>query len=60
VRDARGRFLPGPDPDRHPLNQRDRRKGYFIATQMARMPSRVHAWLRSKIRRYYTARRQTD
>ena len=28
-------------------------KGYLIATQLAKMPSRTRAWLRNKIRRYY-------
>jgi hypothetical protein len=59
MRDERGRFLPGPDPDKHILIRRDRRKGYFVATQMARMPSRVRAWLRKKIRRYCQGRRET-
>jgi hypothetical protein len=57
VRDERGRFLPGPDPDRHFLSKWDCRKGYYIATQVAKLPRRVRAWLRSKIRRYYHGRR---
>jgi hypothetical protein len=57
VRDARGRFLPGQDPDRHFLTRADCKKGYLIATLLAKMPSRTRAWLRSKIRRYYRARR---
>jgi hypothetical protein len=57
MRDARGRFLPGPDPDRHQFTRRERQKGYFLATQFYRMPSRVRAWLRSKITRYYQQRR---
>jgi hypothetical protein len=54
--DARGRFLPGPDPDRHAFSQAERRKGYLLATRFYRMPSRVRAWLRNKIRTYYRNR----
>jgi hypothetical protein len=57
MRDEKGRFLPGPDPDRHILTQQDRQKGYLIATRIRKMPSRTRAWLRNKIRRYYLARR---
>ena len=58
MRDRRGRFLPGPDPDRHILTNLDRRKGYWVATQSPyrQLPSRVRAWLRKKITRYYQAR----
>ena len=49
ARDARGRFLPGPDADRHPLSRLDRSNG-FAAALRARMPSRVRAWLRWKIK----------
>jgi hypothetical protein len=56
MRDAKGRFLPSPDPDRHILSRAERQKGYEIATQLAKMPSRVRAWLRKKIRRYYQSR----
>ena len=31
--DARGRFLPGPDPDRHAFSQAERRLGYLLATR---------------------------
>lgn len=58
MRDAQGRFLAGPDPDRHLLTRAERQKGYWIATQFARMPSRTRAWLRKKIRGYYQGRRQ--
>lgn len=51
---VRGRpFAKGYDPRRHPLTLRDRRKGYEVATCQARMPSRLRAWLRAKIRGYY-------
>ena len=58
MRDARGRFLPGPDPDRHILTRDEKRKGYLLATQFYPMPSRTRAWLRSKIRRYYQNHRR--
>jgi len=57
ARDARGRFLPGPDDDRHTLTKAERQKGYFYATQGPRRvkSSRIQAWLRKKIRRHYQA-----
>jgi hypothetical protein len=57
ARDSKGRFLPGPDPDRHILTRRDRQKGYFLATRYYKMPSRTRAWLWKKIRRYYVNKR---
>ena len=63
MRDAKGRFLPGPDPDRHVLTRSDRQKGFWVATRFVQMPSRTRAWLRTKIRRYYQAkadRRRND
>jgi hypothetical protein len=57
MRDARGRFLPGPDPDRHQFTVQERLKGYLLATQFYPMPSRTRAWLRNKIYRYYRERR---
>ena len=59
MRDAKGRFLPGPDTDRHILTRAERQKGYLLATQFYRMPSRTRAWLRNKIRGYYLARRRS-
>ena len=59
MRDARGRFLPGYDPDRHILSKAERQKGYRLATQFYPMPSRTRAWLRKKITRYYQSRRDT-
>jgi hypothetical protein len=55
-RDARGRFLPGPDPDRHYLTRIDARKGYMVAVLMGKLPSRLRCWLRNKIRFYYRYR----
>ena len=57
MRDQRGRFLPGPDPDRHLLTLAERRKGYLPATRFYPMPSRVRTWLRKKIRAHYAGRR---
>jgi hypothetical protein len=55
MRDAQGRFLPGPDPDRHQFTRAERRKGFFWAMN-GKMPSRMRAWLRQKITRYYQAK----
>ena len=56
----RGRpFAVGYDERRHPLTLKDCRKGYEVATQQAKMPSRLRSWLRSKIRGYYMGRRST-
>jgi hypothetical protein len=35
------------------LSRAERQKGYLMAARFAKMPSRLRAWLRSKIRRYY-------
>ena len=48
-----GWFRRGYDPRRHVLSKSECRKGYLIATRLARLPSRTRAWLRNKIRRYY-------
>jgi hypothetical protein len=57
VGDAKGRFLPGPDPDRRRLTPTEKQKGFVIAMEVAKMPCRTRAWLRKKIRNYYLARR---
>jgi hypothetical protein len=51
-----GSFKPGFDPRRHSFSKAERQKGYRVATQEKRMPSRLRAWLRKKIRRYYQRR----
>lgn len=56
MRDARGRFLPGPDPDRHLFTRGECQKGFWLATEFYRKPSRVKSWLRSEIRRFYQGR----
>jgi hypothetical protein len=53
-----GWFRPGFDPRRHVLSRAERQKGYLVATRVAKLPSRVRAWLRKKIRRHYQARRK--
>jgi hypothetical protein len=53
-----GWFKKGYDPRRHVFSKAECRKGYEIATRLARMPSRVRCWLRRKITRYYLSRRQ--
>ena len=56
MRAPNGRFLAGPDRDRHAFSKAEMRKGFLIATRLAQMPSRLRAWLRKKIRRYYLSR----
>jgi hypothetical protein len=51
-----GWFKKGFDPRRHELSRIERAKGFLVATQVAKLPSRVKAWLRNKIRRYYQSR----
>jgi hypothetical protein len=53
-----GSFRPGFDPRRHVLSRAERQKGYQMATRLAKMPSRVRAWLRNKIRRYHQSKRK--
>jgi hypothetical protein len=45
-------FAKGHDPRRHILSRRERQKGYDVAMHEAKMPSRVRAWLKSKLRRW--------
>jgi hypothetical protein len=63
MRDARGRFLAGPDPDRHPLTRAERRRGYRNAVRSPRPGSpcdnpRVLAWVCRKVRGHYRALRR--
>jgi len=62
MRDARGRFLPlhgepGEGSDgRHAFSRADRRKGYAILQEnirLGKVPSRVAAHVRRKIRAFY-------
>lgn len=67
MRDERRRLLPGPDPERHVFTLGECKRGYATVTRckigpdgrtvyLVKLPSRVRAWLRSKIRRYYQNR----
>ena len=63
MRDARGRFLSGPDPDRHQLTRAERRRGYRNAVTSPRAGGpcddpRVLAWVWRRVRGYYRAGRQ--
>jgi hypothetical protein len=64
MRDAKGRFLPGPDPNRHQLTREERRRGYRNAVVSPRSGgpcdnAAVLAWVWRKVRGYYRqARRQ--
>src|SRR5215472_19185323 len=52
-----GSFKPGFDPRRHVFSKAECRKGVLIATRLAKMPSRVRAWLGNKIRWHYPGAR---
>lgn len=55
-RDARGRFLPGYDPDRHRLTRRDRKRGYRVTMGGGRDGQLSAAAIRAiahKVSRYY-------
>lgn len=58
MRDDRGRFLPGPDDDRHVFSLRECRKGYELATRFYKLSSRRKVWLRRKITGYYCRKQQ--
>ena len=62
MRDARGRFQRGPDPDRHEFTRAERKRGYRHAVASPRAGSpcndvRVLAWVWRRVRGYYRARR---
>jgi hypothetical protein len=48
-----GSFKKGFEPRRHSLSKAERQKGYRVATQERKMPSRLRAWLRRKIKNHY-------
>jgi hypothetical protein len=52
-----GSFKPGFDPRRHVFSKAELRKGYRVATQERKLPSRVRAWLWRRVKRYYRERR---
>lgn len=55
MRDAQGKFLPGPDPDRHRLTKVERRRGYYAALYKSE-DIRHFAWVWRKVRGWYRAR----
>jgi hypothetical protein len=61
ARDAQGRWLPGPDPDRHTLTRAERRKGYQAALRKCHAMDDgwgAGAWLYYRVRGWYRARRR--
>lgn len=56
MRDAQGRFLPGPDKDRHALTRTERQRGYRSA--MAITDVKIRAWVWRKVRGEYRAKRR--
>ena len=56
MRDVKGRFLPGPDKDRHRFTRTEQQFGYFVTMNCRRLPSRIKAYVRSKITGYYQDR----
>jgi hypothetical protein len=53
MRDEKGRWLPGPDRDRHRLTRREQRRGYQRAMAKAQQDWDLHALLYHRIRGYY-------
>jgi hypothetical protein len=58
MRDKQGRWLSGPDPDRHQLTRRDRRLGYFIARWRIALKygHRGTWWFRDHVKAWYRQR----
>ncbi len=59
MRDARGRWLAGPDPDRHALTRAERRRGYQSARRRLAQTVDVvdgPAWLLYRVRISYCGR----
>jgi hypothetical protein len=60
MRDANGRWLPGPDRDRHRQTRREQRRGYANAMdRLRRQDVHVYAWVWRKVRGYYRRRRRS-
>lgn len=57
MRNARGRWRPGPDPDRHVLTRRERRKGYRNASLNVENPW-ICAYVWRKVRASYRTKRR--
>lgn len=63
MRGSNGRFLAGPDADRHTFTRSERRRGYRNALANAAAlhdGARVYAWIWRKVRGYYRARARLD
>jgi hypothetical protein len=60
MRDSRGRFLPGPDRDRHAFTPEERRRGYrnAVIVLSALKDWGPFAWLYRRVRGYYRRRRR--
>ncbi len=61
MRDKRGRFLSGFDPDRHRLTRKDRRRGYLVTMGGGRngqLPPYVVQFIACKVQRYYRHNRR--
>jgi hypothetical protein len=53
-------FAKGFDARRHILTTENRRKGFLMATRVAKMSSRVRVWLRWKIKHHYRSPMTVD
>jgi hypothetical protein len=57
--DARGRWLPGPDPDRHRLTRREQQRGYANAMKRVQESWNSLAWLYYRFRACYRRQRRS-
>jgi hypothetical protein len=57
--DAPGRWLPGPDPDRHRLTRREQQRGYRNAMKPLQESWNLHAWLYYRFRGCYRRQRRS-
>jgi hypothetical protein len=59
MRNSKGRFLPGPDPDRHDFSDEERRRGWLATWERAQEEHPEWLlWLRDKVRRTSRRRKQ--
>jgi len=59
MRDARGRFQPGPDSSRHQLTTEERQRGFAAALdKLAATSERGYAWLLLRVKGWYCWRRR--
>jgi hypothetical protein len=61
ARNKKGQFEPGFDKDRHVFTRMECQKGFWVTMtyKKGKIPSRVIAHVRNKIRGYYINRRRT-